>query len=89
MRESGFGSPQQIMKALKKLSGFEGYDKDGVQIFNATFPLIDTACKRASELVSKQQDDPKEDPFTNVHILISRLKALKEKQNYFDNIRKR
>lgn len=88
MRESGFGSPQQIMKALKKLSGFEDYDKDGVQIFNATFPLIDTACKRASELVSKQQDDPKEDPFTNVHILIRRLKALKGQQNYFGNIPK-
>ena len=81
MRESGFGSPQQIMTALKKLSEFEGYDKDGVQIFNTTFPLIDTACKRASELVSKQQDDPKEDPFTNVHIFIGRLKALKEQQS--------
>lgn len=88
MRESGFGSPQQALKALKKLSGFENYDKDGVQIFNNTFHLMEMACKRASDLVSKQHDDPKEDPFTNIHILISRLKALKEQQNYFDNIRR-
>lgn len=83
MRESGFGSPQQILKALKKLPGFENYDKDGVQIFSATFHLIETACKRASNLVSKQNEEPKEDPFTNVHVLIKRLQILKEKQNYF------
>lgn len=88
VRESGFGSPQQILKALKKLSGFESYDKDGVQIFNVTFPLIDIGCKRASDLVLKQQNDPKEDPFTNIHILINRLKSLKEQQNYFDNNRR-
>ena len=68
---------KKTLKALKKLPGFGDYDKDGVQIFNVTFPLIETACKRALELVSKQHDDPKEDPFTNIHILISRLKALK------------
>ena len=89
IRESGFGSPQQALKALKKLPGFEDYDKDGVQIFNATFPLIDTACKRASELVSKQYDDPKEDPFVNVHLLIKRFHILKEQQNYFDQRRKK
>jgi hypothetical protein len=83
VRESGFGSPQQMVKALKKLSGFENYDKDGVQIFNTTIHLIDMACKRASSLVSKQDDDPKEDPFTNIHILIKRFQALKEEQNYF------
>ena len=88
IRESGFGSSQQALKALKKLPGFGDYDKDGVQIFNVTFPLIETACKRALELVSKQHDNPKEDPFINIHILISRLKALKEQQNYFDNIRR-
>jgi len=70
------------------LPGFESYDKDGVQIFNTTFLLIEAACKRASELVSKQHDNPKEDPFANVHILVSRLKALKEQQNYFDNLRR-
>lgn len=89
MRESGFGGPQQILKALKKLPGFENYDKDGVQIFNATFPFIDTACKRASELVSKQHENPKEDPFTNVYLLIKRFHILKEQQNYFDQGGKR
>ncbi len=88
MRESGFGSPQQTLKALKKLSGFEDYDKDGVQIFNTTFHSIEIACKRASDLIFKQHDDPKEDPFTNIHILISRLKALREQQKYFDNIQR-
>jgi hypothetical protein len=83
MRESGIGSPQQMIKALKKLPGFENYDKDGVQIFNTTIHFIDIACKRASSLVSKQDDDPKEDPFTNTHILIKRFQALKEEQNYF------
>lgn len=83
IRESGFGSPQQMLRALKKLPGFENYDKDGVQIFNATIDFIDMACKRASFLVSKQHDDPKEDPFTNIHILINRFQTLKEEQNYF------
>ena len=83
IRESGFGSAQQMLRALKKLPEFENYDKDGVQIFNATLHFIDTACKRASFLVSKQHDDPKEDPFTNIHILINRFQTLKEEQNYF------
>jgi hypothetical protein len=83
MRESGIGSPQQMIKALKKLPRFENYDKDGVQIFNTTIHFIDIACKRASSLVSKQDDEPKEDPFTNIHILIKRFQALKEEQNYF------
>ncbi len=83
MRESGFGNPQQMIKALKKLPGFENYDKDGVEIFNATIHLIDKACKHASSLVSKQHDDHKEDPFTNIHILIKRFQDLKEDQNYF------
>lgn len=83
IRDSGFGSPQQMLKALKKLPDFAEYDKDGVQIFNATFHLIEIACKRASSLVSKQHDDPKEDPFTNIHILIKRFQALKKEQNYF------
>jgi hypothetical protein len=83
MRESGFGNPQQVLKALKKIRGFENYDKDGVEIFNSTSHLIDVACKRSSELVSIQQDDPKEDPFTNIHLLIKRFYILKEKQNYF------
>ncbi len=82
MRESGIGSPQQMIKALKKLPGFENYDKDGVEIFNTTRHLINTACKNSSLLVSKQRDDPKEDPFTNIHILIERFYDLKEKQNY-------
>lgn len=83
IRESGFGSPQQMLRALKKLPGFENYDKDGVQIFNATIHFIDMACKRAFFLVSKKHDDPKEDPFTNIHILINRFQTLKEEQNYF------
>ena len=82
-RDSGFGSPQQMLKALKKMPEFEKYDKDGVQILNTTIHLIGMACKRASSLVSKQQDDPKNDPFTNIHILIKRFLALKDEQNYF------
>lgn len=89
MRESGFGGPQQILKVLKKLPEFEKYDKDGVQIFNTTFSLIETACKRASELVSKQYEDPKEDPFTNIHLLVERFHILKKQQNYFDQDKKR
>ena len=53
-----------MLRALKKLPGFENYDKDGVQIFNTTIHFIDIAYKRASFLVSKQHDDPKEDPFS-------------------------
>lgn len=82
MRESGFGAPQQMVKALKKLPGFEDYDKDGVQIFNITVHLVDMASKRASSLVSKQNNNPKEDPFTNVHILVKRFQLLKEEQNH-------
>lgn len=40
MRESGIGSPQQMIKVLKKLPGFENYDKDGVQIFDTTIHLL-------------------------------------------------
>lgn len=87
IRDSGFGSPQQMVKALKKLPGCENYEKDGVQIFNATFHLIDMACKRASSLVSKQHDDPKEDPFTNFYLLIKRFQVLKKEQNYFGQSR--
>ena len=83
MRESGFGSPQQMLKALKKLPGFENYDKDGVKIFTRTQYFIDTACQNASKLAFKQNDDPIEDPFTNIYILIDRFRILKEKQNYF------
>ncbi|MFI5343873.1 MAG: RloB family protein [Chlamydiales bacterium] len=83
MRESGFGSPQQMLKALKKLPAFSNYDKDGVQIYNSTHHLIEVACKHASSLISKQHDDPKEDPFTTIHILIKRFQTLKEEQNYF------
>lgn len=88
MRESGFGSPQQMLKALKKLPVFKDYDKDGVQIFNVTSHLIETACKHASLLVSKQYDNPNEDPFTNIHILIRRFQVLKEKQNYLGQQKK-
>ncbi len=72
-----------MLKALKKLPGFEDYDKDGVQIFKATNHLIDIACKRASVLVSKQDNNPKADPFTNFHLLIERFQVLKKEQNYF------
>ena len=87
-RDSGFGSPQQMLKALKKIPGFEDYDKDGVQIFRTTVHLVDDACKHASLLVSKQSDDPKKDPFTNVHLLIKRFLILKEEQNYFGKNRR-
>ncbi len=72
-----------MLKALKKLPGFEDYNKDGVQIFKSTVYLVDDACKHASLLISKQYGDPKKDPFTNVHLLIKRFLTLKEKQNYF------
>jgi hypothetical protein len=84
-RESGFGTPQQMLKALKKLPGFEDYEKDGVEIFNSTVHLVDKARKHASLLISKQYDDPKKDPFTNVHLLIERFLILKEEQNYLGN----
>lgn len=83
MRESGLGSPQQTLKALKKLPEFEDYDKDGVQIFTITHHLIKTAYKNASKLSLKQQDDPKEDPFTSIHVLIKRFHTLKDEQKYF------
>jgi hypothetical protein len=79
MRETGLGGPQQMIKALKKLSEFEGYDKDGAQIFHTTFHLIEVACKRASLLISKQHDNPREDPFTNVHLLIKRFQLFLKK----------
>ncbi len=88
IRESGFGSPQQMVKALKKLPGFENYDKDGAQIFAATSHLIEMACKRAYSLVCRQHDDPKEDPFTNLHLLINRFHTLKNEQNYFGQQRR-
>ena len=75
--------PQQMLKALKKLPGFENYDKDGVQIFKSTVHLVNDACKHASLLISKQDNHPKKDPFTNFHLLIKRFLTLKEAQNYF------
>lgn len=83
VREAGFGNPQQMLKALKKWPDFNEYDKDGVQIFNATHHLIDTACSRASLLALRQCDNPKEDPFTNIHILVKRFQALRNEQNHF------
>ena len=83
IRESGFGDPKQVLKSLKKLPEFKDYDKDGVQIFKSTVDLVDTACKHAALLTSKQHNNPKKDPFTNVHLLIKRFLILKEKQNYF------
>jgi len=87
MRESGFGTPQQMLKALRKWPGFAEYDNDGVQIFTCTCHLIDTACKNASTLALKQNDDPRNDPFTSTHILIERFYSLKDEQNYFGKIR--
>jgi len=84
LRESGFGSPQQMLKALKKMPGFSSYVKDGVQIFNCTHFHINTACKNASKLLLKQLDDPKEDPFTNIHTLISRFIDLKKDQAFLE-----
>ncbi|MFA6916146.1 MAG: RloB family protein [Parachlamydiales bacterium] len=83
MRESGFGNPQQMLKALKKLLPFSNYEKDGVQIFNSTYSHIEVACKHAALLIAKQRNDPKEDPFTNIHVLVKRFQTLKDEQNYF------
>lgn len=88
LRESGFGDPEQVLKSLKKLPGLEDYDKDGVQIFQSTVHLMDIACKRASLLTSQQLNDPKNDPFTNVHLLIERFLILKKEQNYFEKRKK-
>lgn len=46
--------PKSIVNTAKRKSKEDGvkYDKDGVQIFNATIHFIDMACKRASSLVS-------------------------------------
>ncbi len=86
LRESGFGGPQQMVKALKKLPGFAGYDKDGVQIFNTTHPLIDIARKNASTLSTKQHGDPAQDPFTYLHVLMARFEALRKEQNFFEKL---
>lgn len=83
IRESGFGNPQQMLKALKKFPEFYKYNKDGVHAFNSTYHLIEVACKHAAFLASKQENDPKEDPFTNIHLLIKRLLLLKGEQTYF------
>ena len=49
IRESGFGTPQQTLKALKKISkAFRQIRSDLVTIFNVTFSLIEVACKLAS-----------------------------------------
>jgi hypothetical protein len=84
MRESGFGTPQQMLKALKKCTRFENYDKDGVQIFNDSIHLIETACRNASALAVKKLEQPKEDPYTNFHILVKRFKVLKKEQDFFE-----
>ena len=86
-RETGFGGPQQMLRALRKLPGFCDYDKDGVQIFNATCHLIDTGCRNASRLASQINCDPKEDPFTNMHELIARFTVLKNEQNFLGKCR--
>ncbi len=88
IRESGFGSPQQMIKALKKCPNFAEYDKDGVQILADTHHLLNTACKNASKLSSKQNNDPRKDPFTNIHILIKRFHILKDEQSYFGHHKK-
>ena len=84
IRESGFGSPQQMIKVLRKCPRFENYDKDGVQIFNDTIHLIEAVCKNASALVSKKHEQPREDPYTNFHLLIKRFEFLKEEQKFFE-----
>ncbi|MBS0655357.1 MAG: RloB domain-containing protein [Verrucomicrobia bacterium] len=83
MRESGFGTPQQMIKALKKFPGFSYYDKDGVHVFELTQHLLETGCKHAALLASQQHDDPKMDPFTNIYVLVERFYFLKREQNYF------
>ncbi len=75
-----------MLKSLKKIPQFADYEKDGVQIFNSTNHLINTACKNASKLSLKQFDDPKEDPFTNMHELIARFIDLKTAQNFLEKI---
>ena len=72
-----------MKKALRKMPGFSEYDKDGVQLFDSTHHLIDVACKNASKLASKQANNPCEDPFTSMHLLIDRFMTLKREQNFF------
>lgn len=82
MRDTGFGTAEVVKKSLKKWPGFAEYDKDGVQIFNSTFHIIEVACRNAALLLSKQQGNPKEDPFTSMHLLIERFRILKKEQYY-------
>lgn len=85
MRQTGFGKPEDMMRALKKLTGFSDYDKDGVFLFELTFSHIEQACKHGALLVSIQSNNPKEDPFTNIHELVKELQTLKNMQNYIEN----
>lgn len=85
VRESGFGSPVEMQKALKRCPGFSKYDKDGVQIFTSTFERIDIACKNARMLASNQQYNPRKDPYTNIQVLLARFYALAKQQNFFGN----
>jgi hypothetical protein len=67
---------------LKKMPNLAEYDKDGVRVFNATYHLFDSARKNTTALISKQDNDPKKDPFTNLTVLIDRFFELKCEQNY-------
>jgi hypothetical protein len=88
-RESGFGGPQEVLRILKKMPRFSDYDKDGVQVFNATQHLLQAACRNASMVASRQQNNPQKDPFTSMHILIDRFYVLKEDQKMKqDNVQK-
>ncbi len=62
--------------------------KMAFKLLTLPYHFIDMACKRAASLVSKQHEDPKKDPFTNIHVLVKRFQTLKEEQNYFGKNRR-
>ncbi|HEY4832634.1 MAG TPA: RloB family protein, partial [Waddliaceae bacterium] len=40
-RDSGFGDPQQVMRALRTIPVFAEYEKDGVHVFKSTHMFLD------------------------------------------------
>lgn len=81
-RDTGFGNPENVQKALKAITGLSKY-RDGVHAFESTISLLERAYKNAYKLASKQDHNPKRDPFTAMHWLVDRFRSLKKQQNYF------
>jgi hypothetical protein len=87
-RESGYGNPAGVIKALKKMPGFPDYKKDGVHAFHSTKDHLKTACLNALKLTKNSSYHPRCDPYTNMHQLISRFQTLQKEQNYLGKLSK-